>query len=555
MHRVPKKEDFFEKSRIGECFSRLGTAFGMVLFVNSQGRVERWIASSRKCGKLLSSLGEAFPLENLPLEDPLLGERLLESLRKGEEKSFLCSLQWNEEPLYLQGWLYDFSPETKVLAFRDRAERNLLERKMRLLARRMQDIVAAVRNASMGFWEWDLDAGVFSASRKWREIMGLSENPENWFSSLSPEEREKILPAMISLLPEEAPAFEGEYEIGHPWKERVWVSVWGSVVRRKSSGKPEKVMGCHQDISLRKKALRELEEEKIRFERLFTENSTAICVLDEEKSIVQVNPAFENLFGFSERELLGKSMTETLVPRELQDRFRSYYEDVFRGNPGSMETRRNKKDGSSVDVWLRSIPFTISSRKMNYDMYLDITQRKRALEKLEYLATTDMLTGISNRQHFDKIARKILRETREKGKDLSFIILDVDDFKKINDTWGHLVGDMVLQRIARGIRAFLDPQIPFGRWGGEEFVLLLPSEGAGARALAERLRNVVASGEYAPVPMVTASFGVAALREHHQGLGPLEAEADLALYRAKALGKNRVVLFHEGLREEPPETS
>ncbi|HPJ27265.1 MAG TPA: diguanylate cyclase, partial [Synergistaceae bacterium] len=339
---------------------------------------------------------------------------------------------------------------------------------------------------------------------------------------LSPEEREKTLAEMLPFFPEEAPAFEGEYRIEHPWKGSVWVNAWGTVVRRKPSGKPLKIMGCHQDISLRKRALEDLEAQKIKFERLFSENTTAICVKDHADRILQVNPAFENLFGFPEKELRGKPLLTSLVPPELREDFRSYYEEVAAGKHMSRETWRRKKDGSLVEVWLRSIPFTMSSRRMSYDMYLDITLRKRAMENLQRMATTDMLTAIFNRQHFNALARKVLQEAREKKEPLSLILFDIDDFKKVNDTYGHLVGDMVLQKVARGVENFLGKEALFARWGGEEFVLLVFSEGGKAKALAERLRNIVAAEDYSPVPVVTASFGVVEFREYHQGLGSLE---------------------------------
>lgn len=548
MYRSSGKEDFFQSSKEGSLFSRLGNAFGMVLLVNAAGMVEAWIASSRKYGDLLASRGNTFPLEDLPFEDPLLGKRLLELLRNKKETSFFCSLEVAEERLYLQGWICCLSDSSGILAFRDRTRENITERKLRSLARRVRNILAAVQSASMGFWEWDLERNIFSTSRKWRDLLGLPSAPGKWFLPLSQEEREQVLYQLrpfLSGLSEEAPGFEGEYQMSHPWKEFFWMSVWGTVVRRSPSGKPLKIMGCHQDISLWKQALKDLEAEKIKFEHLFMENSTAISVLDEEGRVLQVNPAFESLFGFAEKELRGRALLDSLVPPELHHDFVNYYEEVMRGQYMSRETWRRCKNGSLVEVWLRSIPFSVHSRKMSYNMYLDITLRKRALRKLERMASTDMLTGIFNRQHFYLLAEKILREAREEQKTLSLVIFDLDNFKSVNDTYGHAVGDQVLQKVVRRIELFLEDEMLFARWGGEEFVLLLPYPGERAKIVAESFRNAVASGEYAPVPGVTASFGVAGFRKGHKDLGALEMEADEALYRAKTLGKNRVVLYDD----------
>ncbi len=548
MDKNAEKGDFFQNSETGRVFSRLGSAFGMVLLVNAAGMVETWIASSRRYEGLLASLGSSFPLERLPFEDPFLGKRLLELLRRKKETSFFCSLEVSEERLCAQGWMYCLSDSSGIFAFRDRTRENITERKLRSLAQRVRNILVAVQSASMGFWEWDLERNTFSTSRKWRDLLGFPSASGKWFLPLSREEREQVLLQLepfLSALSEEAPGFEGEYQMPHPWKESVWMSVWGTVVRRSPSGKPLKVMGCHQDVSLWKQALKDLEAEKIKFEHLFMENSTAISVLDEEGRVLQVNPAFESLFGFAEKELRGRTLLDSLVPPELYHDFTDYYEGVMKGQYMSRETWRRCKNGSLVEVWLRSIPFSVHSRKMSYNMYLDITLRKRAMRKLERMASTDMLTGIFNRQHFYLLAEKILLEAREEQEPISLIIFDLDNFKSVNDTYGHAVGDQVLQKVVRRIELFLEDEMLFARWGGEEFVLLLPHPGERAKIVAESFRNAVAAGEYAPVPGVTASFGVAVFRQYHKDLGALEVEADKALYRAKALGKNRVVLYDD----------
>ncbi|MGR4068714.1 diguanylate cyclase [Halomonas sp. LR3S48] len=170
----------------------------------------------------------------------------------------------------------------------------------------------------------------------------------------------------------------------------------------------------------------------------------------------------------------------------------------------------------------------------------DISQAKRYQAELEYHAGHDPLTGAVNRNRFIDLLARERQEARRDGRPSSLVMFDIDHFKRVNDTYGHSVGDMVLGKLVRTCSALLREVDVLARWGGEEFMLLLPGTPlAGAVTLAERLRRAVEEEDFAPVPGITSSFGVAELE-------PDESEAqcykrlDEALYRAKACGRNRV---------------
>jgi diguanylate cyclase (GGDEF)-like protein len=179
---------------------------------------------------------------------------------------------------------------------------------------------------------------------------------------------------------------------------------------------------------------------------------------------------------------------------------------------------------------------------------VDITERKYAEMELERLARTDMLTAITNRRHFFELAENQFALAQRYDHQLAIMMLDVDHFKSINDRYGHLAGDSVLQAVAQKCQSHMRSTDIFARYGGEEFIFLLPEQTeVGAVELAERLRQLL---EQAEVKFevwslkVTASFGLALIqKESGLTLEQMIDRADQALYQSKRDGRNRVTVW------------
>ena len=185
-----------------------------------------------------------------------------------------------------------------------------------------------------------------------------------------------------------------------------------------------------------------------------------------------------------------------------------------------------------------SMVVALDKARTELDARHELLQAQAA--KLEELATTDALTGAYNRRKFNELILAELERVRRYEHPLSLFILDIDHFKRINDTHGHEAGDEVLVVLADLIRAGIRATDSLARWGGEEFVVLSPEVTLEeAMRLAERLRTAAGTYEYSFVGKVTASIGVA---QHRTGETPDElfARADEALYRAKEGGRDRV---------------
>jgi diguanylate cyclase (GGDEF)-like protein/hemerythrin-like metal-binding protein len=164
---------------------------------------------------------------------------------------------------------------------------------------------------------------------------------------------------------------------------------------------------------------------------------------------------------------------------------------------------------------------------------------------LDELATKDALTGLSNRHRLIKKVQAEIQRSLRYDEALSLVIFDIDHFKKVNDSWGHGVGDQVLVGMAEVARGLIREPDNLFRWGGEEFVVLAPhTDLRGAEALAEKLRRAIEERHFPTAGRITASFGVA---QWHPGLEEEQwfRQADQALYRAKNAGRNCVVRFEE----------
>jgi diguanylate cyclase (GGDEF)-like protein len=193
--------------------------------------------------------------------------------------------------------------------------------------------------------------------------------------------------------------------------------------------------------------------------------------------------------------------------------------------------------GAAFDDSTRQIAAALATQGMSaYD-------NARLFSRVQELATTDELTGQHNRRHFYAIAGALVQAAARGGRDLAAAMLDIDKFKNINDTHGHGVGDEVIRTVAARVRAAIRHSDVLGRYGGEEFAVVLPDHGGNALELAERMRQAVGDEPIATQagPLrVTISVGLAGLDAADGGLDQLLARADHALYQAKEGGRNQV---------------
>lgn len=275
-----------------------------------------------------------------------------------------------------------------------------------------------------------------------------------------------------------------------------------------------------------------------------------VVITDAQARVEWTNAAFETLTGYARDEVIGHRPAE-LVKSGLQTPI--FYEAMWRtllaGDTWRGEVINKRKDGSLYDEELIITPVKDSAEVTQHFVAVkqDISERKRMEAELRESATTDFLTGLSNRRHFmscmeeqwAQVQRQITLQT-------AVLMVDLDHFKRVNDTYGHAVGDALLRHVTALMREDLRKIDSVGRLGGEEFAFILPGNDlAGAQVLAERLRQKIEAMplvQQAQVIPMTVSIGIAVMRATDTSMDQALVRADQALYRAKVGGRNRVEL-------------
>jgi diguanylate cyclase (GGDEF)-like protein/PAS domain S-box-containing protein len=320
----------------------------------------------------------------------------------------------------------------------------------------------------------------------------------------------------------------------------VWADVHGS--RCVYEGRPA-VMGVALDVSQQVA----FEHQSRLANRVFDSASEGIVITNAECRIEAVNPAFTRITGYAADEAVGRlSRMMTGAGAELnQDMLRHLANDGHW--QGEMRDRR--KNGDWYPAWLSISTVRDAERNItNYvGVFTDNTRRKEDETRLQFLASHDSLTGMWNRSGMmNKFALEIER-ARGSGRQLAVLFIDLDRFKTVNDTLGHLAGDQLLVAAAGRMRAQLKQCDIAARLGGDEFTVLLedpPSSGAAAN-LAERLINAMAQpfSIGGQEMFVTASIGIACYPADGHDAATLLKNADVAMYRAKQRGKNTFQFF------------
>lgn len=316
-------------------------------------------------------------------------------------------------------------------------------------------------------------------------------------------------------------------------------------------GKPICMMASFLDITENKRAEEALRHSQEKFCNLFQHSNDGIILHDLEGNIIDVNRKALEQFEYSKSELLSLTVQD-LHPPGMSEKCENAFEKVSQDGFVNMEVFFRKKSGEDFPAEVSASMFEIAGKKVIQGIVRDITERKMAEEQLERQAYYDQLTALPNRVLFTRqLGHAVMRAKKKKGYLFAVLFMDLDRFKIVNDSLGHMIGDQLLVAVARRLEACIRPDDMVARLGGDEFAILIK----GIHDVSDAIRVVDRIQKRLVLPFnlagqevfTTASIGIAQSATGYDREEDILRDADSAMYRAKALGRARYEMFDRSM--------
>ncbi|MDJ0836003.1 MAG: EAL domain-containing protein [Acidobacteriota bacterium] len=406
-----------------------------------------------------------------------------------------------------------------------------------------------------GGFMWDWNSATDEIYRKdFPELLGYED--EN-FSRKTLDQRSMVHPSDLFQVEKswqdhisgKSPYFEAEYRIRSAKGTWRWIHERGMAADRDKLGRALRMSGTYKDVSEQKRT-----EDKIRlFAKAFENTTDAMMILNTRQVIIAVNSAFSQITGYTTFEAAGQHISVLNSNRHEADFYEHLIDMVHTTDKWEGEFWAKRKDGEEFPMWVNmSLLRDTKGMITNYvAVFSDITERKRAEEELRHLANYDVLTGLPNRTLFQDRLNQALRHAQRHDTKLALLFIDLDHFKKINDSFGHAVGDLLLKGVSRRLVDTLRNEDTVARLGGDEFIVLLEDTndpGAAAQVAQKLLSSVEQSftleGQEVRVNM---SIGISLYPDDGHNMETLLKNADTAMYHSKNEGRNNFQFYTEEL--------
>lgn len=319
-------------------------------------------------------------------------------------------------------------------------------------------------------------------------------------------------------------------------------------------------LGSLIDLSHLRTAQANLQKQQAYFRQLFENAPLAIIITDIEGRAISINKGFEKLFGYNLEDMKGKYNRHIIAPRDRLDEAISFNTSVREGRAIHKESYRKSKDGRLIPVSVWGYPITVNGRIENiFYIYEDISDRKAFEAEVFRQAFYDSLTGIPNRILFmERLQRSIERQKRRKNYYFAVMLIDLDRFKYVNDSLGHLAGDQLLVEVAERFRGCLREVDTVARLGGDEFAVLLEEFDTRQDVISVARRLQYAAREPFDIEgqlvHISASIGIVVKTRWYGAPENILRDADNAMYRAKEQGKARFMVFNQKMHETAMES-
>lgn len=431
----------------------------------------------------------------------------------------------------------------------------LLESTNSELSAASQRLQLALDASNIGLWDWNLQSGETYHSN-FDRLLGYGRNRFSNFvidmqQMVHGDDWPKIKRAMVAHFKGRTSRYHAVYRIRHANGDWRWIEDEGRVVEWTNDNRAARMIGTRRDITDDK-----LAEDQLRLSATVFENaSEGILIMDPDFHFLTVNDCFTRITGFSDEEVRGKRVGDTSHSGESNAAlYKEIAETVRREGFWEGEMNERRKNGEPYPIWLQlSAVYDDDGAITHYvGMFSDLTSRKEAEEKLQFLSNYDRLTGLANRAQFREKLHKALALARLNRERVALMCLDLDRFRPINDSLGHEIGDKLLFQAAERLRALDIDESMLARVGGDEFTLIIDNfkHAADVESLAEDIIQALKKpfNINGHELLLGVSIGVSVFPENGKEAQALINQGDLAVHQAKRMGGNNVQFFRNDMR-------
>lgn len=426
---------------------------------------------------------------------------------------------------------------------------------------KQRELKTAQQIAKVGFFELDLAAGVSRAPAETYEILGLdpSQGPvplEQYQALIHPDDDAAVRIRRTEAISGGRP-FHMQHRVIRPDGEVRWLNSYG-LINRDENGTATTYYGAIQDITEIKEAENLALVTERRFRLLFENSLDGVLQVAENELILSINPAACKILDTEKEQIIGASIKTIFDSSDKRiDMFLS--ERATTGHAiGSFTLVRG--DGTTFEAEASSSLYLDTDGTYCASFVIrDITQRIAQEKSIQQLAYFDALTGLPNRRSLINCIQTYLESAGQKNKFCALMFLDLDNFKNINDSSGHLTGDALLKLVAHRLKALMRADDIVARIGGDEFVMVIPNLAEHKKVAvvyATELAERISAALEQPFEIdgnrynSGASIGVTLYAGNDQTIDDLLREADTAMYKAKRMGRNCIVFFENAMQTE-----
>lgn len=397
-------------------------------------------------------------------------------------------------------------------------------------------------------WDWDIQQGEVYRHNTWPHfnefpLDGKRAGHHGAASNIHPHDLERVRTALQRHLAEQTPHYEITYRVraASGW---LWLLDRGKVVERDSQRLPLRMTGTLKDVS----AIVAAEERLKMLAASITNISDGVCIYDNHFKVIETNQSFQRITGYTREQMLGKPMHLPLYNQAYIEQIKSLLNQHGSWH-GEIEDLRKDGHTYQMELTIDAIRDEAGHTSHYVASFSDITDRKQSERELRRLANTDTLTGLPNRSYFQVSHSNLVRKRIQHA----LLVFDLDNFKKINDSLGHEVGDQLLCQVAERLAEVGRPQDTLYRLGGDEFSLILEdtSDLNTIATLAKRVNDSLSEpftledGEL----VISSSVGIVAYPNDGNSSQELLQNADTAMYHAKRRGGDAYQFFSESMNQ------